>query len=449
MIARYAQPDLEKIWSDEYRFSLFLQIECAFLEAWATTKTNPHPLCPSLPALTTNQIATIKAAKILPQRIAELEQSTHHDFIAFCTSITEQLPAELGKYLHWGATSSDVLDTALNLQLKASLSLILPALGQVLRDLWAKAEKYASLLGIGRSHGMQAEPMIYGQKFLSHYAEFYRRYLDLKHFQENELRMQYSGAVGSYTITSPEVEQQAAQLLGLKAEEVSSQVLPRDRIAKLMAMTALLASSIERLATEIRHLSRSEVQEVSEGFAKGQKGSSVMPHKKNPVLSENLCGIARLLRSHFNIALENIVLWHERDISHSSTERVYLPDHFSLLLFALRRTHQLLTNLVVNEAKIEENVKRQDRYLSALYLHYILATTKLSREAAYTAVQAASFSNTDLKTALQKQLTAIAPDLGQTLPDMDFVTLQAWYTQQFKAVRAKCAQAYPITALNL
>jgi len=440
MIARYAQPDMDALWSDQKRFALYLQVEVAFLKAWQTTPpvADATAVRSTLrPQINDAELAALAAAPINPARITEIEQSTQHDFIAFCTSISEQVAPTAAKYFHWAATSSDVMDTALNLQLKASLDLILPACQQVLQDLWHLAEKYSTLLALGRSHGMAAEPIIFGQKFLSHYAEFYRRYQELKAFQEKELRLQYSGAVGSYSLTNLQVEQKAAQILGLLPEEVSSQVIPRDRLAKLIAIDALLASALERLATEIRHLARSEVQEVREGFQKGQKGSSVMPHKKNPVLSENLTGIARLLRSHLNVALENIVLWHERDISHSSTERVYLPDHLSLLLFALRRTHHLLTNLVVHEDQITQHVQQEDRYLSSFYLHYILANSDLSREEVYAAVQQASFERGDLKTSLEQKLSL-------KLPAQDFATLQAWYAQQFKAIQERCRQAYPL-----
>jgi adenylosuccinate lyase len=248
------------------------------------------------------------------------------------------------------------------------------------------------LMTLGRSHGMYAEPMSFGQKLLGHYAEFKRRREDLEDFYQNELTIQLSGAVGNYTILTPDIEESVAKKLGVKVEDVSTQIIPRDRIAKLISITALVANAIERLAVEIRHLHHSDVKEVAEGFRPGQKGSSTMPHKKNPIASENLTGLSRFLRSHLNMALENSILWHERDISHSSAERLYLPDHFGILTYALDRFTTTLNLLDIDASVVEGKVLNNTHYLSSFYLHYLIKNCEsLTREDLYAIVQAASF----------------------------------------------------------
>ena len=329
--------------------------------------------------------------KINPERVYEIEKKVKHDVIAFCTSITEQLSAEEGKYFHFGVTSSDILDTSLTLQIKQSLEIITPALKETCVALRNRAEETKNWITIGRSHGMYGEPMSFGQKWLGHYAEFCRRYKDLQDFFENELTGQYSGAVGNYTVVKSKYEKQALSTLGLRVEPHSTQVIPRDRIAKLISITSLLADAIERVAVEIRHLHRSDVGELYEGFTKGQKGSSIMPHKKNPISGENLTGMARFLRSHLIMAHENTILWHERDISHSSTERMYLPDHFGILLYSLNRLTSTITNLEFNKEVIENRVKNQSNYLSSYYLHHLLKNIDVPREDLYYWVQEASF----------------------------------------------------------
>jgi adenylosuccinate lyase len=239
---------------------------------------------------------------------------------------------------------------------------------------------------------MYAEPMSFGQKLLGHYAEFKRRRLELEEFYKNELTIQLSGAVGNYTILTPDIEESIAKKLGVKVEDVSTQIIPRDRIAKLISITSLLANAIERLAVEIRHLHHSDVKEVAEGFRPGQKGSSTMPHKKNPISSENLTGLARFLRSHLTMALENSILWHERDISHSSAERLYLPDHFGILVYALERFTTTLNLLDIDTVVIEGKVLNHTHYLSSYYLHFLIANCQsITREELYMIIQAASF----------------------------------------------------------
>lgn len=382
MISRYEAKNITPIWSDENKYRTFLKIELELLHALEEKQMIPNGIA-----------ATIsKTAKILPDRIDEIELVTRHDVIAFCTSITEQLPADIGKYFHYGVTSSDVIDSALTLQIKASLEVAMKSFDLFLEALKARAVETKMLMTLGRSHGMYAEPMSFGQKLLGHYAEFKRRRQELEDFYKNELTIQLSGAVGNYTILTPDIEESVARKLGVKVEDVSTQIIPRDRIAKLISITSLVANAIERLAVEIRHLHHSDVKEVAEGFRPGQKGSSTMPHKKNPISSENLTGLSRFLRSHLTMALENAILWHERDISHSSAERLYLPDHFGILVYALDRFTTTLNLLDIDTVVVEGKVLNHTHYLSSYYLHFLIANCEaITREELYTIIQAASF----------------------------------------------------------
>ncbi len=384
MIERYKQDDIAKIWHENAKYNYFLDVELALLEA-----QEGH----LLPKGSASKIRSL--VKINPARIEQIEAETKHDIIAFCTHISEQIPAELARFFHFGATSSDIIDSALSLQLRDSIDIAISDLEKLVNTVKSKATKYKKLLAMGRSHGMFAEPLSFGQKLLGHHNELKRRLSELKEFRKNELTVQASGAVGSYTILTPELETSFAKILKMKVEPLSTQVIPRDRVAKLVTINALLAAAIERLSVEIRHLHRSEVGEVFEGFSKGQKGSSTMPHKKNPISTENLTGISRILKSHVDIALENIVLWHERDISHSSAERIYLPDNFGLLTYALRRMNTTIENLVIKEDTITSRVTDNFNYLSSYYLHLLLQQSNHSREELYKIIQAAAFNATD------------------------------------------------------
>lgn len=384
MIPRYESREITPIWSDEFKFRLFLKVELELLRALEEKK-----MIPSGVALAIEQKAVINT-----KRIDEIELTTRHDVIAFCTSITEQLPADIGKYFHYGVTSSDIIDSALTLQIKASLEVVNNSLDKFMRALKDRAIETKDVMTLGRSHGMYAEPMSFGQKLLGHYAEFKRRQAELLNFYENDLTIQFSGAVGNYTILTPDIEESVALKMGLKVESVSTQIIPRDRIAKLISITTLLANAIERLAVEIRHLHHSDVAEVAEGFRKGQKGSSTMPHKKNPISTENLTGLSRFLRSHHTLALENCILWHERDISHSSAERLFLPDHFGILVYALDRFTSTIEMLDIDTDAIEAKVMKHTHYLSSYYLHYLIANVQsISREDLYAIIQAASFDS--------------------------------------------------------
>lgn len=407
MIDRYNCPEISDIWSDYNKFKTFLEVELALIEALEGVKIPEN-------------IASVvrEKAKIDPARISEIEKTTKHDVIAFCTSITENLPKDISKYFHFGCTSSDIIDTATTIQIKQSLELISNQLDSLCDSLLIQAEKTKHIICMGRSHGMNAEPMSFGLKFLSFYAEFFRRSEELKTFTEKQLTGQLSGAVGNYTILNPDIEKKAIEQLGLRVEPVSTQVIPRDRILSLISITAKLASSIERLAVEIRHLHHSDVNEVYEGFSSGQKGSSTMPHKKNPIASENLTGLARVIRSHLMIAHENNTLWHERDISHSSAERFLLPDNLGLTFYALRRMTTTVENLVINKERIQNKVLNHYTYLSSYVLHKLIEENRSTREELYQLVQKATFESNNIE---QFQDILKKSDLTQS-SDLEFLT---------------------------
>lgn len=384
MIERYDCPEISDIWKDQNKFSTYLKVELALTEALEGKKI-PEGISEAIR----------NKAVIDPKRIKEIEEVTKHDVIAFCASITENLPHGVSKYFHFGCTSSDIIDTATTLQIKTSLDLILKQYKKLLKALEKKAQETKEIIAMGRSHGMNAEPMSFGQKFLSAYAQFYRHYQDLKSFYENDLTGQLSGAVGNYTILDTEIEADCMQRLGLEVEPISTQIIPRDRIAKLVSITALIASAVESLAVEIRLLHHSDLGEIFEGFSKGQKGSSIMPHKKNPISGENLTGIARVIRSHLLIAHENIPLWHERDISHSSAERMMLPDNLGLSFYAIKRLCSTIENLVINKDHIQAKALNGFTYLSSYVLHKIIEKLNQPREAIYPVIQKAVFEAKD------------------------------------------------------
>lgn len=281
------------------------------------------------------------------------------------------------------------------MQVKASLDIVLSDFKALLKTLEDKSKLYMSQICIGRSHGIWAEPMSFGQKLLGHTQEFKRRYDDLQNYYKNELTGQVSGAVGNYTIITPEIEETTLAKLDLKAEDVSTQIIPRDRLAKLISIFSLYSIALERLCVEIRHLQHSDVSEVYEGFSAGQKGSSTMPHKKNPISCENLTGIARTIRSHLSMTLDNSLLWHERDISHSSSERLYLPDAFGLMSYSLRRLNSTIENLVVNSENMEAKVSNTFKHLSSYTLHELIKASDRTREEIYKIVQESSFKATN------------------------------------------------------
>ena len=376
MIERYSRKELKDIWSDENKYKIWLDVEIAAAEAMEKYKIIPKGVASVVK----------KKGKIKVKRIHEIESKVKHDVIAFLTSISEQAGIK-ARYLHQGMTSSDVLDTALNIQLAQSGKILLTDIDKILSVLKRQAKKYKMTPCIGRSHGIHAEPITFGLKLASFYAEFLRNKERLKNSIDNISTCAISGAVGTYANINPKIEVFVAKKLKLIPEPISSQIIPRDRHAHYFATLGIIASSVERVATEIRHLQRSEVYEVQEFFSKDQKGSSAMPHKKNPILSENLTGLARIIRGHVIPALENVALWHERDISHSSVERSIGPDVNITLDFALVRLANLIDKMVVYPKKMLENLNLTHGLVFSQEVMLELTKTGMSREKAYKLVQ--------------------------------------------------------------
>ena len=376
MIERYSRKEIKSIWEDYNRYSIWLEIELAAAEAMEKLKIIPKGVVKKVR----------KNAKIIPERILQIEQKVKHDIIAFLTSITEKAGKE-ARYLHKGMTSSDVLDTCFNLQLKQSGEILLKDIDQLLESIKKKAVKHKFTLCIGRSHGIHAEPITFGLKMLTFYQEFLRNRKRLKNSIEEISTCAISGAVGTFANIDPRVESYVAKKLRLKIEPVSTQVIPRDRHAQFFSTLGIIASSIERFAVEIRHLQRTEVLEVEEFFGKKQKGSSAMPHKKNPILSENLTGLARLIRSSVIPALENVALWHERDISHSAVERNIGPDATIALDFALNRLSNVVKNLNVYPKKMQKNLDITNGVFFSQRVLLELTTAGFTREESYKIVQ--------------------------------------------------------------
>ena len=376
MITRYSRKELTTIWSEENKYKIWLDVEIAASQAMEKLGQIPKGV----------SSVVRKKAKINVKRIHQIESQVKHDVIAFLTSITEKAGMK-ARYLHQGMTSSDVLDTSFNIQLVQSGKIILKDLDQILRVLKKQAKKYKFTPCMGRSHGIHAEPITFGLKLTSFYEEFKRNRKRLVDAIDEVSTCAISGAVGTFANINPRVEKHVAKKLGLKVEPISTQIIPRDRHAFYFSVLGIIAGSVERVATEIRHLQRTEVYELQEYFSKNQKGSSAMPHKKNPILSENLTGLARLVRSTVIPALENIALWHERDISHSSVERNIGPDANITLDFALVRLANILGNMIVYPRKMLENLKITKGLIFSQELMLELTKAGLSREKSYKMVQ--------------------------------------------------------------
>ena len=376
MITRYSRKELVDIWSEENKYKTWLSVEIAAAEAMEKYKIIPKGVASRVK----------KKGKIKVNRIHQIESKVKHDVIAFLTSITEQAGLK-ARYLHQGMTSSDVLDTSLNIQLVQSGKILSNDIDKILSILKRKAKKYKLTPCIGRSHGIHAEPMTFGLKLASYYEEFKRNKKRLKEAIDEISTCAISGAVGTFANIDPRVEIYVSKKLKLKPEPISTQIIPRDRHAYYFAVLGIIAGSIERLSTEIRHLQRSEVYELQEYFSKNQKGSSAMPHKKNPILSENLTGLARMVRSYVTPALENIALWHERDISHSSVERNIAPDANITLDFALARLANILENMVIYPRNMLNNLNLTKGLIFSQEIMLELAKTGVSREKSYKIVQ--------------------------------------------------------------
>jgi adenylosuccinate lyase len=384
MVPRYTRPEMAAIWAPENRFRIWFEIEAAAAEAMAELGTIPEEAARAIREKGAPALAAIGPADLA--RIDEIEAETRHDVIAFLTWLAEKVGPE-SRFVHQGMTSSDVLDTCFSVQLKQAAELLLADLDALLAALKRRAFEHRITLTIGRSHGIHAEPTTFGVKLAGHYAEFARNRARLEAARAEVAVCAISGAVGTFAHVDPRVEEMVAAKLGLAPEPVSTQVIPRDRHAAFFCTLGVIASGIERLATEVRHLQRSEVREAEEFFHPGQKGSSAMPHKRNPVLSENLTGLARVVRAAVVPALENVTLWHERDISHSSVERVIGPDATIALDFALMRAAGMMEKLVVYPDRMLANLESLGGVVSSGEVLLALTRAGILREDAYRIVQ--------------------------------------------------------------
>jgi adenylosuccinate lyase len=376
MIERYSRPEMARLWSQDAKYDAWLKVELAVCEVYAKRGVIPS-----------DALGRIRAkARVDAARIDEIEAKTRHDVIAFLTNLEESIGAD-SRYVHLGMTSSDVLDTALALQLQQACEVLLGDLERFRRALRALALAHKDTLCVGRSHGIHAEPMVFGLKPALWYAEAGRNIERLKRGKEAVRVGKISGAIGTFAHIDPDVEEEACRLLGLEPDPISTQVVQRDRHAELCAVLAIVAASLEKVAVEIRSLQRTEILEVEEPFAEGQKGSSSMPHKRNPVGSENVSGLARLVRTNALAALENVALWHERDISHSSVERVILPDSTILVDYMLHRMTGIIDGLQVYPERMKENMERSYGLMFSQRVLLKLADTGLPRQHAHDIVQ--------------------------------------------------------------
>ena len=376
MLARYSRPEMAKIWTDESKYGAWLKVEIAVTNAWAKLGVVPQE--------DAEKIA--KNASFTAERVAEMEEVTHHDVVAFTRTVSESLGEEK-KWVHYGLTSTDVVDTAQGYLLKQADQILRQDLEELKETIKQMALKYKNTVMIGRTHGVQAEPMTFGLKMCRWYTEIQRDIERFEHAAAGVECGEISGAVGTYANVPPEVEKSVTEELGLNRQPVTSQVLPRDLHAEYIATLGLIATSLEEFATEIRGLQRSEIHEVEEHFNPGQKGSSAMPHKRNPIGSENICGMARVLRGNIVTAYENVALWHERDISHSSAERVILPDSTIGLDYMLHRFNKILSSLDVFPETMKENMNKTYGLIYSQRLLLKLINTGMSRERAYDMVQ--------------------------------------------------------------
>jgi adenylosuccinate lyase len=384
MIPRYSRPEMVALWQPASRFAIWFEIEAHAADMMAELGVIPKDAAKAIWARAPKAYDDAAVA-----RIDEIERVTKHDVIAFLTFVTETVGDE-ARFLHQGMTSSDVLDTALAVQLAKASDILLAGIDKVLAALKTRAYETKDMVVMGRSHGIHAEPVTMGIKFARFYAEFKRARERLVHARKEIATCAISGAVGTFANIDPKVEAHVAKKMGLTVEPVSTQVIPRDRHAMYFATLGVIASSIENLATEVRHMQRTEVLEAEEFFSKGQKGSSAMPHKRNPVLSENLTGLARIVRGYVTPALENVALWHERDISHSSVERVIGPDATITLDFALSRLADMVEKLVLYPEHAKENMDKLGGLVFSQRIMLTLTQKGMSREDAYAAVQASA-----------------------------------------------------------
>ena len=377
MIARYSRPAMARVWSDGSRLARWLEVELAALDGWASVGAVPEEAAQEIRA---------RAEAPTPERVAEIEERTQHDVAAFVDAVAEPL-GPVGRWFHYGLTSSDVLDTALSLQIQEAGELILEGIERALAAVLEQAERHRRTLMMGRTHGVHAEPTTFGLKLAGWAWELDRDRTRVERALEGLRVGKLSGAVGTYSTIDPEVERLACERLGLEPAPSSTQILQRDRHADLLGALAVTAASLEKFALEIRHLARTEVREVEEPFGRGQKGSSAMPHKRNPIVAERICGLARVVRGAALVGLENVALWHERDISHSSAERVVVPDAFLALDYMLDRFAWLVEGLVVRPKRMRHNLEASHGLFFSQRLLLALVESGQERSTAYELVQ--------------------------------------------------------------
>jgi adenylosuccinate lyase len=406
VIARYSRPEMSSIWSDEGKLERWLEVELAALDGWAEVGAVPA-----------EDVASIRAEATVPtaERVAEIEATTDHDLAAFVDAVAEQLGPE-GRWVHYGLTSSDVVDTALALQLRDAGTLVLRGIDHATAAVVRRAEEHRATVCIGRSHGIHAEPTTFGWKLAGWAFELDRARIRLERALEGCRVGQLSGTVGTYAAIDPEVERIACERLGLEPDPVSTQVIARDRHAELLSALALCATSLDRFSTEIRHLARTEVREVEEPFASGMKGSSAMPHKRNPKVAERICGLARIVRAAAIVGFENVPLWHERDISHSSAERVVIPDAFLALDYMLDRFCWIVDGLVVYPERMERNLWSSHGLFFSHRLLLALIESGAERADAYRLVQANAMRSWDEERDFA-ELVRADPAIAERLDD--------------------------------
>lgn len=407
MIERYTRPEMARIWSEENKFKTWLAIEVYACEALAKLGKIPNK---SL------EVIRDKAGFQL-ERILEIEEVTHHDVIAFLTAVGEKVGPD-SRYIHMGLTSSDILDTSNAIRLKQAGELLLSGIDDLSREIKEQAYRYKNTPMIGRSHGVHAEPITLGIKLATWYAEMNRNRERMEKAIDQISYGKISGAVGTFAHIDPSVEKYVCEKCGLKPAPVSTQIIQRDRYAEYMSTIAITGASLEKFALEIRHLSRTEVKEVEEFFGKGQKGSSAMPHKRNPIISERICGLARLLRGNALVALENVALWHERDISHSSAERVILADSTILLDYTLHKMVNLVKNLRVYPDRMAENLELTKGFIYSQRLLLTMVNKDIIREDAYKLVQKLAFDADQQKVPL-KELALKSNNINQYLSEKE------------------------------
>ena len=397
MLDRYSRPAMRALWTLENKFRAWLEVELAVTKAWTEMGQVPREACDEIHA----------KADFDLDRILEIEETTKHDVIAFLTAVEEKVGPS-SRYIHLGCTSSDIVDTANGVLLTRAGNILAEGIDRILAVLKDMAHQHKGLLCMGRTHGIHAEPTTYGLKFTGFYAEFMRHKARFDAARESVRVGKISGAVGTFAHLSPELEERACAILGLQADPHSTQIVQRDRYAQFFTALAMLAGGIERLGLELRHLQRTEVLEVEEGFSKGQKGSSAMPHKKNPISAENLCGLSRVIRGNAVAAMENQALWHERDISHSSVERMIMPDTTALVDYMLHRMCGVLERLVVKEDNIARNLMGSfGLFYSQRVLNKLIATG-LRRQAAYEMVQKVAMRCWENKVQFEDEIRADA-----------------------------------------